>query len=167
MQKIKYILTQKFMVNEKINKTCDCKSGKTHIGVGGGVLIFNKKKEILLMKRGKDVRNQSGWWSKPGGTVEFGEKVIAAMIREIKEEIDININIWGYLPHTDHVIKREKQHWVAFNYLANIKNGEVRNMEPHKCDELKWFAVDNLPAKTVQNTKEAVKNYIEKKYIKL
>ena len=154
------------MVEKKI-KTCDCKAGKTHIGVGGGVLIFNEKKEILLMKRGKNAKNEAGWWSKPGGTVEYGEKVVIAMKREIKEEVGVDINIWGYLPHTDHVIKRENQHWVAFNYLANVKKGTVKNMEPHKCEELKWFAPGKLPIKTVQNTKEATKNYLEKKYIRL
>ncbi|KKQ45529.1 MAG: MutT/NUDIX family protein [Candidatus Moranbacteria bacterium GW2011_GWC2_37_8] len=154
------------MVEKKI-KTCDCKAGKTHIGVGGGVLIFNEKKEILLMKRGKNAKNEAGWWSKPGGTVEYGEKVVTAMKREIKEEVGVDIDIWGYLPHTDHVIKKECQHWVAFNYLANIKKGTVKNLEPHKCEELKWFAVAEFPKKTVQNTREAIKNYQEKKYIKL
>jgi len=30
------------------------KPGKDYIGVGGGVLIFNKKGEVLLMKRGME-----------------------------------------------------------------------------------------------------------------
>ncbi len=148
-------------------KKCECKAGKTHIGVGGGVIIFNSKKEILLMKRGKNAKNQAGWWSKPGGTVEYGEKVVMAMEREVKEETGLDINIWGLLPHVDDIMKKDCQHWVAFNYLANIKKGEVKNLEPHKCDELKWFAVNKIPVKTVQNTKEAVKNFREKKYIKL
>lgn len=143
------------------------KVGRDCIGVGGGVLIFNEKNEVLLMQRSKNTNNQAGWWSKPGGTVEYGEKVISAMKREIKEEVGVDINIWGYLPHTDHIIKKEGQHWVAFNYLADIKRGKVKNMEPHKCDDLKWFAVNKLPVKTVQNTKEAAKSYLEKKYIKL
>jgi 8-oxo-dGTP diphosphatase len=143
------------------------KPGKDYIGVGGGVLIFNKKKEILLLKRGKQVRNQAGWWSKPGGGVEHGEKAMPAMEREIKEETNLDINIWGYLPHTDHIIKREGQHWVAINYLASIKKGKARNLEPHKCDEIGWFNLNKLPNKIVQNTKESIRNYLDKKYIRL
>src|SRR5665647_1867676 len=102
------------------------KSGKDYIGVGGGVLIFNKKGEVFLAKRGINVRNQAGWWSKPGGGIEVGEKAISAMKREIKEEHGIDIKIWGHLPHTDHIIKKENQHWLSVNYLADLKKGEPK-----------------------------------------
>lgn len=154
-------------MTEKKIKKCECKSGKNYIGVGGGVLIFNKKKEVLLMKRGKNAKNEAGWWSKPGGSVEYGEKASAMAKREIKEEIGIDIDIWGLLPHTDHIIKRESQHWVALNFLASVKKGEPKNCEPHKCDEIAWFSLDKLPKKIVQNTREGIKYYKEGKYIRL
>lgn len=143
------------------------KAGKSHIGVGGGVLIFNKKGEVLIMKRGKKAKNQAGWWCKPGGQVEYGESAVKAMKREIKEETNLNIDIWGILPHTDHIIKGEGEHWLSVNFLANVKSGTLKNMEPHKCDELKWFALNELPKKLTQTTREPVKNYLAKKYIKL
>ena len=61
------------------------KLGKDCIGVGGGVLIFNDKNEVLLLKRTEKAKNEAGYWQKPGGSIEIGEKVIAAMKREIKE----------------------------------------------------------------------------------
>ncbi len=146
------------MVNEFIQ-------GKDYIGVGGGVLILNDKREVLLIKRGREVRNEVGWWSKPGGGVKFGEIAIEAMKREIKEELDIEIKITGYLPHTDHIIKSEKQHWVAFNFIAHIVKGKPRNMELHKCDDIKWFALNKLPQKITQTTKEPIVDYIAGKYI--
>ncbi|TSC93678.1 MAG: MutT/nudix family protein [Parcubacteria group bacterium Athens0714_25] len=143
------------------------KPGHDYIGVGGGVFIFNKKKEVLLMKRAGEVRNESGWWSKPGGKVSYGEKTMNAMKREIKEELGVEIDIWGLLPHTDHIIKKENQHWVAINYLADIKSGEPKIMEPHKCEEIGWFKINKLPSKTTQTTKEPARYFLEKKYIKL
>jgi ADP-ribose pyrophosphatase YjhB (NUDIX family) len=143
------------------------KPGKDYIGVGGGVLIFNKKGEVLLKKRSKKSRNEIGKWEKPGGGIDFGECSIKAMRREIKEETDIDINIWGLLPHTDHILKKEKQHWLALNYLAKIKSGIAKNTEPDKCDELKWFLLDKLPKKLANPTKESIKNYLKGKYIKL
>lgn len=148
------------------NMDKEFKAGRDYIGVGGGVLIFNKKGEVLLMQRSKNANNQAGWWSKPGGTIEYGEKAIMMAKREIKEEIGIDIDIWGQLPHTDHIIKKEGQHWIAINFLADLKRGEPKNMEPHKCNDVMWFSLDNLPKKIVQNTREGIKYYKEKKFIK-
>ncbi|MFA5986339.1 MAG: NUDIX domain-containing protein [Parcubacteria group bacterium] len=148
-------------------KKCSCKKAVDYIGVGGGVLILNEKGEALLMRRGKDVRNESGWWSKPGGGVKHGENAIDAITREIKEELNIEIDVWGYLPHTDHIIHKEKQHWVAFNYIACIISGVPKNMEPDKCDKIKWFALDALPKKITQTTREPIEDYRSGRYIDL
>jgi len=114
-----------------------------------------------------NTRNESGWWSKPGGGVDYGEKVIQSMKREMKEEIGVTVDIWGYLPHTDHIIKKENQHWIALNFIGKIKAGKPRIMEPHKCDKLEWFDMSKLPKKVVQNTREAIRNYQAGKYIRL
>ncbi|HEX8974548.1 MAG TPA: NUDIX domain-containing protein [Patescibacteria group bacterium] len=143
------------------------KIGKHCIGVGCGALIFNSKKEVLLMKRGRNAKNQVGWWSQPGGAVDFNEKAIVATKREIKEELGIDIDIWAEVPHIDHVLKKEQQHWMAIPFLARIKKGEPRIMEPHKHDEIGWFSLNKLPRKLSQTTSETIKSYLEKKYIKL
>lgn len=143
------------------------REGKDFIGVGGGVLIVDEQDRILLMKRGEGARNEVGSWSKPGGTVDYGEKVAQALQREIKEELNIDIIMVGYLPHVDHIIASENQHWVAFNYIAKIVGGELKNMEPHKCDEIAWFTTEDLPHNLTLTTKEPVANYISGKYIKI
>lgn len=143
------------------------KAGKEYIGVGGGILVFNKRKEVLLMRRGKGAGNEVGWWTQPGGTIEFGEKAVDGLKREIKEELGINVKIWGYAPHVDHIIKKEKQHWVAIIFLANLKSGTPKIMEPHKCDEIRWFNLKKLPKNLTQSTREPINNYLKGKYIKL
>lgn len=143
------------------------KAGKDYIGVGGGVLIFNKKKEILLKKRSATSRNEAGKWEKPGGEIDFGEKSIDAMKREVREETNIEIDIWGIFPHSDHIIKKDRQHWLALNFLASHKAGTAKNMEPKNCDELGWFSLKKLPKNIAQPTRESIKNYLAGKYIKL
>ena len=119
------------------------------------------------MKRGKKAKNEVGWWTKPGGEIEYGETAIQAAKREIKEELNIEIDIWGYCMHTDHIIENDNQHWIAVNFLGRIKSGKPKNMEPPKCDKIEWFALDNLPEKLVQTTRESIGNYLNKKYITL
>jgi ADP-ribose pyrophosphatase YjhB (NUDIX family) len=87
------------------------------------------------------------------------------MKREVREELGIEIDIWGYLPHTDHIISSEKQHWVAFNFLASIESGTPKNLEPDKCRAIDWFPLDKLPDKLTQTTWEPIQNFLKKKYI--
>ena len=136
------------------------KSGVDCIGVGCGALIINDKNEALLVKRGVKSKNEVGVWSKPGGAVEFGEKVEDAVRREIKEELGVNIELSKFLGFTNHIIKSENQHWVTFNYLAKITEGEPRIMEPEKIAEIKWFNLKNLPEKLSQTTSEPIKDYL-------
>ena len=137
------------------------KSGVDCIGVGCGALIINDKNEALLVKRGVKSKNEVGVWSKPGGAVEFGEKVEDAVKREIKEELGVGIELSKFLGFTNHIIKSENQHWVTFNYLAKIIEGEPKIMEPEKIAEIKWFNLKNLPEKLSQTTSEPIKDYLK------
>ncbi len=146
---------------------CSARPGKECIGVGGGALIVNDAGDVLLARRTKNTRNDAGQWSKPGGTVEYGEKVADAIVREIKEELNIDIVMTGYLPHVDHFLSEEQQHWVAFNYIARIVGGEVTNMEPEKCDAVAWFPCEQLPENSTQTTRESIAHYLAGRYITL
>jgi 8-oxo-dGTP diphosphatase len=131
------------------------------VGVGCGALIVNDKNETLLLKRTSKTRNKAGFWMQPGGGVEFGEKVEDAVKREIKEELGIDVKLIKFLAFTEEVIKDEKQHWISLSYLAKIVGGEVKNLEPEKHEEVRWFPVNNLPEKTAQNTIDSANEYLK------
>ena len=145
-----------------MGKNKNMKPGVDYIGVGCGALIVNDKNEVLLVKRGIKSKNEAGVWSKPGGAVEFGEQVENAVKREIKEELDIEIELTKFLGFTNHIIKSENQHWVTFNYLARIIKGELKIMEPEKIAEVKWFSLNNLPANLSQTTSEPIEQNLER-----
>lgn len=136
------------------------KKGIDYIGVGCGALIINDKNETLLVKRAGQTVNEDGYWSKPGGSVEFGEKITDAIKREIKEEIGVDIELTQFLGYNDHILKLENQHWVALHYLARIINGIPENLEPNKHSEIKWFPLDNLPENITSTTIEPIKTYL-------
>lgn len=132
-----------------------------YIGVGCGALIINDKNETLLIKRGDKSKNEVGFWGKPGGAVEFGEKVEDAVRREIKEELDIDIELVKFLGFTDHIIKSDNQHWVTLSYLAKIISGEPKNMEPEKTEAIGWFNFNNLPENLNQPAIDSIKKYLK------
>ena len=137
------------------------KPGFDCVGVGCGALIVNDKNETILLKRTSKTRNGTGFWSKPGGGVEFGEKVEDAVIREIKEELGVDVEIVKFLGFTEGILIDGKQHWISFNYLAKIISGEIKNMEPEKHEEIKWFKLDDLPEKVMINTIEPINEYLK------
>ena len=133
------------------------------VGVGAGALIINDKKEALLLKRTLKARNLSGFWMQPGGGVEFGERIEEAVKREIKEELGIDIEIIRFLAVTEGILKEEKQHWISLSYLGKIVGGELKNLEPEKHEEIKWFDLNALPEKLAQNTIDSISEYLKLK----
>lgn len=131
--------------------------GKDYIGVGVGAFIVNRNNEVLLQKRA--VLPEKGYWSLIGGRLEMFETLEDAVIREVKEETDLDIEIIKLLGICDHIIENEKSHWIATSYLCKIKNGEPKIMEPDKAEDMKWFKIDNLPEKLTITTKKALKYY--------
>ncbi len=95
------------------NSQASFQAGVDYIGVGVGALILNDKGEFLLTLRGQKAKNERGKWEIPGGQVEFGETFSKAIKREVKEELNVEVEVGELLTLTDHLLPEEKQHWVA------------------------------------------------------
>lgn len=110
------------------------KPGLDCIGLSVFALVQNSRGEVLLAmhkfteKKGKDYEDV---WAMPGGTVEFGEKVEAALRREIKEETNIDIDDIELVSYNDYFPDRGK-HWLALNFTARAIHEEVKNLESDK-----------------------------------
>lgn len=132
------------------------KKGKDYIGVGVGAFILNENNELLLLQRNKEP--EKGFWSIPGGSVELFETCEEAVIREIKEEVGVDIKVKKLLCVVNHIVDKEKVHWVSPEYICEIINGEVKNLEPSKHLEVKWFNINKLPDNITITTKIGLNN---------
>jgi ADP-ribose pyrophosphatase YjhB (NUDIX family) len=133
--------------------------GKEYIGVGVGVFIFNEKSELLLMKRGPKSKNEIGAWIVPGGTVDFGETLREAAIREVREELAVDIEITDQLPAYEVLLPEESQHWVTNVFSAKIISGTPEIKEPEKCEALGWFSLNALPSPIARASTPAIEYY--------
>lgn len=118
-----------------------------HITVKGIVVYGNK---VLLMKRVRPSSDGLGYWELPGGGLNYGEAPNQALIRELKEETGLMINVvkpaytftkirTGYqtvgigylaLAQDDHVIlsnEHEDYLWCDINELQNYLCEEIYN----------------------------------------
>lgn len=85
---------------------------RIHVAVG---VIINEQEQILVAKRHAHL-HQGGKWEFPGGKVESGETVTQALARELKEEVNLNVNHTSPLMEISHDYP-DKQvklniHWV-------------------------------------------------------
>ena len=140
------------------------KVGVDYIGVGVGAAIFNSERKIFLMLRGAKAKNERGKWDCPGGAVEFGETFEASLKREVREEHNVDIEVIELLGICDHIISEEKQHWVAPTYICKIVKGEPEILEPEKCDEIGWFALDEAEQLPLTLTTSRDIQLLKKKY---
>ena len=136
------------------------KPGKDFIGVGVGAFILNDNNEVLMLLRSEQCKNEAGKWMIPGGGVDFNETLENCIIREVKEEIGIDIEVVKLITAINHILPDEGQHWVAPTFKCKISSGEPKILEPHKHVEMKWFALDNLPENLSIATHLVVKDYM-------
>lgn len=134
--------------------------GKDYIGVGCGAFILNENKELLLHQRKKSP--EAGFWSIPGGRLEMFETFEEAVKREVREEVNVDVEVIDELGICDHIIKSEQKHWVSPSFLCKIIKGEPKIMEPDTHLDMRWFSLENLPENVTITTQRAIENY--KKY---
>lgn len=122
------------------------------------VILFNKNNEVLLLKR-KSTGFSDGLYGFIGGHIEQNEQVIDAAIREVKEEIGIDINRDNLTFKA--VMNRkvnENTEYIDFVFIVNDWQGKIKNMEPDKCSELLWYNPKNLPMNIIDFEKYLIEN---------
>ncbi len=111
--------------------------------VGLGVMVI-KEGKILLGKRKNS--HGEGAWSYPGGHLEYGESWEECAKREVSEETGIEINNLRFATATNDIFEKEQRHYVTIFILADHSGGEVKLMEPDKCEQWQWFEWEKLPS---------------------
>lgn len=91
--------------------------------VGSAVLVV-KDGKILLGERNK--KNAKGYWVLPGGGVRWGETIMEAAVREIKEETNLDIELVKFICYKEIMNLPENYHTITFYHLARPKDTEIK-----------------------------------------
>jgi 8-oxo-dGTP diphosphatase len=120
-------------------------------------LFFLKDDKILLLRR-FNTGYEDGNYSVVAGHVDAGETVTQAAIREAQEEAGVVLQPEEL--QVVHIMNRKSNdERVDFFIVVKGWSGEIRNMEPEKCDNLSWFPLDSLPANMIPYVRYAIENY--------
>lgn len=101
-------------------------------------ILTNDKGNFLIAKRKKG-KILGGFWEFPGGKIEEGESPEESLIRELKEEMDIDIDVGKYFDSSvfdygDKVIKLDA-------YFGKINHGKIV-LNDH--EEYHWVSREEL-----------------------
>jgi 8-oxo-dGTP diphosphatase len=108
----------------------------------GAVIVDGDR--VLLVKRGREPLK--GEWSLPGGAVEVGESLEAAVAREVREETCLNVEV-GPLIEVFNRIRpdasgRVEYHYVIVDYLCRVRGGVAACGSD--ADAVEWAARGDL-----------------------
>ena len=103
----------------------------SQIVVGVGAVVWNSQDEVLLIRRANPPRQNE--WSLPGGRVEFGEPLRDALLRELREELDVA----ELMPEGG-----GDRHYVLVDFTARVKSGDLE--AGSDAADARWFTMGEV-----------------------
>lgn len=100
---------------------------------------------VLLVRRGKEPLR--GRWVIPGGTVEVGETLEQALVREMEEETGLVVTPGELLTVFDRILRDGggiRYHYVIVDFLCSYVGGEARAASD--AEAVAWVSRAELPA---------------------
>lgn len=113
--------------------------------IGAFALIFNDNQEVLI-----SLRNDFNLWNLPGGGVESGESPWQGVIREVREETGLAVEIVRLAG----VYKKTEKEEIVFSFVCRVVGGELINTSEAK--EHKYVSVDYIPENFSPNQRERI-----------
>jgi 8-oxo-dGTP diphosphatase len=120
----------------------------------GAVVIDGDR--VLLVKRGQEPLK--GAWSLPGGVVEIGETLHAALIREVREETGLDVEIGAVVEVLDRISRdaggRVEYHYVILDYVCRVAGGSLACASD--AEDARWVSRGDLAQCNLTATAAAV-----------
>ncbi|MFA9557956.1 NUDIX domain-containing protein [Evansella sp. AB-rgal1] len=116
-----------------------------NITIATGAIILNDFNQVLLVYRLKEP--EANKWSIPGGKVELYEHLTDCVVREVKEEVNLDVEVDELVCTAETVDDKTKEHYISLIYKMKNVNGVPENMEQDKIGDLRWFSLEKLPDK--------------------
>ncbi|MBO6282211.1 MAG: NUDIX hydrolase [Alphaproteobacteria bacterium] len=118
------------------------------------VIVYENQILAQTAQRNAVINTNDTQYVVPGGKVEPGETLNAAVHREIKEETNLNVDVIQKLGATRN--NKYKLHWFI---CAPTDLSLLKVVEPQKQKELKWVNLDDASINWTPKNAEALQHY--------
>ena len=111
-----------------------------------GIFIINDDGKVLLQKRSANKRFSPNKWGLCAGHVEANESLENAALREIKEEVGLDITSKELISYGEReiTISDSNSHITYFYYIRCNKKENEFAIQTEELSEVKWFNIDEI-----------------------
>lgn len=115
---------------------------KDHVVTSVVATILDSDNRVLLTKR--SIPPFQGEWVMPGGKIDLGEPIVAALQREVMEEVGLQVEVEDLLDVFEHVTPGENNyHFIILYYLCRPLYCDITH-NPAEVEEARWVAQNEL-----------------------
>ena len=109
--------------------------------------VIRRGDEVLLVRRARGTAE--GQWSIPGGRVEFGESLKAAVAREVEEETGLEVRVGRFLGWAERIgDDPAPYHYVILDFAAEAVDPTAPPRPGDDADDVAWVptnAIETYP----------------------
>ena len=114
--------------------------------------VYLLRDGAVLLQLRQNTGYMDGYWAAgAAGHVEAGETAVDAAVRELREELGLSVQREDLVPssvmHRTDGSDNPREQRVEWFFSCASWAGEPTILEPRKCAELRWFPLDDLPAR--------------------
>ncbi|MBC7707723.1 NUDIX hydrolase [Polaromonas sp.] len=106
-----------------------------------GCVILDDYGRILLLHRNS---GDTTHWELPGGKLERGETAEEAAVRELEEELGVNVRLVGALG--SEIFEQDEQEYRYNWFQAVIEAGRLAILEPDEYDDFDYYELEDMPS---------------------
>ncbi|HUV16472.1 MAG TPA: NUDIX domain-containing protein [Pelolinea sp.] len=110
----------------------------------GVATIILRNNQLLLIKRKKS--HGAGSWAVPGGHLEYGESLEECAMREMREEVGLEIGNVRFKAITNDLFSENYLHYITIWMKGDCLSSEPIAASVDEVAEWGWFDLDALPS---------------------